>query len=77
MCAESERFMSVSCPIIPHNIPMRQGLSLNLDLAWKPARISDPLVSAPNSTELHRGFLCGFGGLNAGPHICAASAFTH
>lgn len=35
----------MSCSIIPYLSPLRQSLSLNLELGWRPTSIRDPTVS--------------------------------
>lgn len=52
-----------------HLIPLRQNLSLNLELSWQPASPTDPPVSTPHSAEVidtpdgTLGFLHGYWGL--------------
>jgi hypothetical protein len=64
----------VPCSIIHYLILLRQGLSLYLELYWRPGSPTDPLVFASPSMgltvgmQLHLAFYVGAGGLNSGPH---------
>lgn len=46
---EEARGHWVSSSIIPCSISLRQCLSLNLELGWQPASLSDPLVLKTNA----------------------------
>lgn len=45
--------MLVSCSVMLHLIPLRQSLSLNLELGWQSTSSNNPPVSDPQSTVGH------------------------
>lgn len=80
LCRGQKR-MSMSCFITLHLVPLRYGLSLNLELSWLPARLSDSPVSNPypvhKTDGIPPGFFCGCGGLLLRSYACSASTLTH
>lgn len=80
LCRGQKR-MSMSCFITLHLVPLRYDLSLNLELSWLPARLSDSPVSNPypvhKTDGIPPGFFCGCGGLLLRSYACSASTLTH
>lgn len=65
-------------------LPLRQGLSLNLELGWQAASPRDPLASVSCSRCSYRcmygpylAFYIGAGHLKSGPLACKASILLH
>lgn len=78
MYAEVRGGHHVPCSVVYH-IPMRQGLSLILELGWQTINSSDPPVSPSGQIRDSRHglpypILHGFRDLNSGPHSCRTSA---
>ena len=73
-CGSQGENLSLS---LPHSIPLRQSLSLNLDRSWQQVSSSNPL-NARSSQCWVIGilFYMGAGDLNSGPHACTASALS-
>lgn len=80
LCRGQKR-MSMSCFITLHLVPLRHHQSLNLEISWLPARLSDSPVSIPNPVHktdgILPGFFCGCGGLLLRSYACSASTLTH
>lgn len=59
---------------LPNPSPLRQGLSLSLELTWQPASPSNPPVSISHSVRFHMQVVRD---LNSSPHSVTESTLSH